>query len=169
MIMKINNKGFSLIELIIYIALSVIILFGATDFILAINSAKQRGFIVGEVENQGSHMMDYITRSIRGSSSINHPSAGSSSQSLSLSNANSLLNPTIFSNNGQILTVAEGSNSALSLHNNLVIVENLTFSNLSLPGTNGSVKIKFDVRYNSNSGDPRMSYKKTFFGSASVR
>ena len=165
--MSINKKGFTLIELTIYLSIAIIFLLGTVDFILTINSIRQRGFIVAEVENQGLRMMTAITDQIRNSSGINSPAGTGSVLSLVSKNVNT--NPIIFSVVNNKLQMAEGDNAAVILHNDLVQVEGFYLQNSSRTDTKGSIRIELILKFKSDSEDPKKNYRQTFYGSATVR
>jgi hypothetical protein len=163
----ISKKGFTLIELTIYLAIAIIFLLGTTDFILSINSLRHRGFMISEVETQGLRAMDVMTKIIRNGKGLNSPSW--SGDTLSIVSDNILKNPIIIRARNGRLEIVEGDNQAYALHNDSVVVENVYFTNLSRTGTKGLVRIEFDMRFKTDSQNPKLNYKKTFYDSASIR
>lgn len=166
-----DKKGFTLIELLVYIAIAIVFLLGLSGLISSINQAKQKGIIIGEVENQGLEIMRVITQNIRNADTINSPAAGSNATTLSLNLPSPYANPMVFSLSGQALQLTEGASSAVALHNSKVVISDLTFSNLSRFGTPGAIKIQFKLSSNSPVGEKMASnlYEKIFYGSASLR
>jgi len=68
------KKGFSLIELIIYIAVSSIMLVAIVSFVFVILQSRTRNFVINEVEDQGRKTADTIVRNIHNAESVDLPS-----------------------------------------------------------------------------------------------
>ncbi len=164
-----NKQGFTIIEILFYIAISSILILGLTAFMISVTEINQRSKIVEEVEQQGAQVMELILRSIRKADSINNPTIGNSSNSLSLVMIEIGKNPTLFNLSNQTLQITEGINSAQALNNNLVNVSDLSFTNLSRPETSGIIRVQFTLNYNHPSQEGIFNYEKTFVSSASLR
>ena len=67
--MKLNNKGFTLVELLLAMAFfSFIILFVTTGFII-VNRAYNKGITVKLIQDEGRGVMEELTRNLRATSS----------------------------------------------------------------------------------------------------
>jgi len=160
------KKAFTLIELLVYITISTIILFAVVDFIISIDHMKKRATLIQEVENQGLNIVNIITQKIRNADYIIGPIVGSPEENLSLN----MLSP-----NAQVVFTLQGTNLEMKdefanvefINNNLVLVNNLKFINLSKPETQGSIKIEFTLKYNTT--NPIYNYEKTFYATGSLR
>jgi type II secretory pathway pseudopilin PulG len=169
--MKIKNvnkrkSGFSLIEAVVYVAILGMFIFSFVTFMNMITYSRVNNQVVLETNNQGNQIVKIITQSIRNAVSVNSPSEGSVSNSLSLeTNTN---NPVVFYENSGTLYVTEGSNPAVALTNNSVSISNLTFANLSQTLTSDSVQIRFTLT-STNQNANITSNPVNFYGSASIR
>jgi hypothetical protein len=68
-----------------------------------------------------------------------------------------------------MIEMREGSGSAIALTNSKVGVSNVSFKNLSRPGTPGLVQISFTVSRLSPNAKNEYSYQKTFTTTAALR
>lgn len=169
MYQKNNQKGNTLIELLLYIGLAALLLAGISSFFYLILRSRVKSQTVAEVEQQGAQIMQIVTQTIRNAENINSPSAGSSSSSLSLDAAGTGADPTIFDAGSGIARIKEGSGSAVSLNNSRIQISNLDFSNLSRSGTPGNIKVRFTLTHQNPGGRNEYDYSKTFYGTASLR
>ena len=163
-----NKDGFTLVEMIIYIAIFSIFIGTLVSFFITMNSSRINNQITLEVNNQGNDVMRVMTQSIRNATSINTPSTSSLSNTLSLVTPDLSKNPTIFSVTDGILYMTEGSGPSISLTNDKVSLSNLVFSNLSNPNTLGSVQVRFTLTstiLNTNSVFKNVD----FYGSGSIK
>jgi hypothetical protein len=165
--MKINNlqKGISFVETIIYVAIFSMFVVGLAQFSSTLSTSRMHAQGVLEVNEQGSQVIKLITQTLRNGSSVNSPTIGSSASSLSIDTGVLGTSPTIFSENGGVLYITEGTGSEVALTNDKVVVSNLTFSNLSQIDTPNIVKISFTI----TSASARDPYAVTFDGSGALR
>ena len=164
-----NNKGFGLVELMIYISIASILLLSISSFYFTILKSRVRNNVVMEVDQQGVYLMNIITQIIRNAESINSPSTGLSNASLSLDVLETSQDPTIFDLSSNTVRIKEGSDDHIFLTNSHIIVSNLNFTNLSKAETPGIIKIEFTINYNSSNPSAEYNYSKTFYSSASLR
>ena len=95
------NKGFSLIEVIIYVGLIGMFITGVVVFAVKSESIRSKVKVEDEVVNTARLVEKRIEAEIRNASGINSVSA----QSLSLSNSDSTRNPTIIAKSGNRITI----------------------------------------------------------------
>lgn len=138
-----DKNGFTLIELLLYVSLSAVVLFALVMFVSSLLEARVRNQTVATVDQEGNRVVSLITQTVRNSITINSPTAGTESASLSLNTGIGGNDPTVFSLVGGTIMMTEGANTPVALTSNLVIVSNLNFRNLSRPGTPGNVDITF--------------------------
>ena len=130
-----NKAGYTIVELIIYIALIGTLVSGIVLYSLSVTSARNKNYVAQEVQANGRFVLDVIGQRIRAATGVN---AGSSTFDfdpgvLSLSMSDSGKDPTIIdltANDGQ-LQITEGVSSAVSLTSDEVKVTNLVFTNKS--------------------------------------
>jgi len=166
--MKIN-KGFTLIELVIYISLVSIMLLGIASFTKIILQTRTRNQVIAEVEQQGIQIAQILTQTIRNAENIIQPTPSNTNNNLILDVFDASKDPTIFSLNSNIINIKEGAGSQINLNNSRVEVQDLTFQNFSRLDTSGIIKFSFSLNYNNQSGRPEYNYSKVFYGSISLR
>ncbi len=162
-------KGFSLIEILIYLAIIALIVVVLANFAINFFSAKTKAETMREVEQNMRFAQEKMTRTIRNAAGINSPIFGSSASSLSLSMADGAKDPTIFQVSGGQLTIKEGVSSAVAITSSKVNVSSLTFTNVSYAGTKGTVRIEITIDYNNPASQPDYQYQLSESTSATVR
>jgi len=164
-----KTAGYTLIELLLYITLAGMLLVSLTMFFGMSVDARVKTQSVTEVNQQGASAMEYIQQTVRNASSISAPAAAASASSLTVVVPTASLSPTIFSLNGTVLQVKEGTAAAIALTNDDVQITNLTFTNLTRSGTDGVVRISFTVSRTNTSGRNEYDYSKTFTTTVAIR
>lgn len=163
-----TQRGYTLIELLLYIALLGILLPGVVGFMGLAVETRVKNQSIAEVNDQGMAAMDYITQTLRNASSITAPAAAASAGSLTITVPTGSLSPTIFDINGTTLQVKEGSAAAVALTSDTVQISNLTFTNLTRSGTAGAVQVSFTVSRTNPAGRNEFEYQKTFTTTAEL-
>lgn len=171
--MKMNHSssGYTLVELLVYIAIIGTLLTAVVLFFSAASDARVKNQTIAEVDDQGAAILDYITRTIHNATSITLPAVGASGSSLTLVVPTSGLNPTIFSLTSAApvtIQVKEGTGVPTSLTSNDVEVSGLTFKNLSRVGTPGVVQVSFMLSRVNAGNRHEFDYQKTFVATAEV-
>jgi Tfp pilus assembly protein FimT len=165
-----HQKGFTLVEMVLYVSLCSIMLLALSTFLSSLLSSRVRSQSITEVDQQGFQVMHILTQTIRNGRSITSPSLGTSSTTMSVITVNALLNPTVFSNASGTLQIKEGSKAYISLTNKRVMVSGLRFENVSsASSTEKIIRISFTIDYLNTGGRSEYSYTKTFNGSATLR
>jgi len=157
------------VEVLLYLALTVLILSVITVVFTQIVETRQRARTLAEVDQQGIQIMQQITQVIRDAEAINSPAIGTSASTLNLDVITASDDPTVYSLNGTTLEVTRGGGGAIALSSNRVVVTSITFSNLSRTGTNGTVRIEFTLSYVNDDGTFAEDYTQSFYGSATLR
>lgn len=165
------SQGFTLLELLLYIAIVGSLLIAITGFYAMVGESRIKNQSISEVNQQGAAAMDMITQAVRNANTIVTPSAGATSDFLSLTMPVAGVSPTLFDLTGDYGTmrITEGAGAAIELTNNKVEINGLTFKNLSRSGTPGVVQISFTVSRSSTSSRNEFSYQKTFTSTAALR
>lgn len=166
---KVNGDGFTIIELLLYLASLSIIVLGVSALLFELLNSKVKNQTIAKVEQQGLQTMQIITQTIRNSDNINLPLAGLSSSSLSLQTITALKNPTLFDLSGSYLRITEGTGSAITLNSSGVVASGLNFQNLSKTNTPGIIRIQFTLTHLNPENKNEYDYTKTFISSASLR
>jgi len=154
--LKPNNKSFTLVEFIIYIAILATILVVLSGFLWLIVFGNIKETAYQEVQQNGRFAVSKITQEIKKATGINSPTPGNSANSLSLVMADGSL--TIFDLFDGKIRITQGSSPATyELTSDQVIVSNLKFTNLSYTDTPGTIRIETTINY-VNPGN-RMEYQ----------
>ena len=137
------------------------------------SAQKVNSQITADLNYQGEAVMAQVSQTIHQATSISAPVAGSNAGSLTLVMPVNSVNPTVFNtiNDGTTtrFQITEGSpGSSSNLTNARVSVSSLTFTNMSLPSTKGSVQIKFTLTYRTVSQRQELQLSKTFYGAATI-
>ena len=169
--MKISHpKGFTLVEMTLYVSICSILLLSLSVFLTFLLGTRVRSQSITEVNQQGFQVMNLITETIRNGRSIQTPSIGTSSSTLSLTTGNSLIDPTIFTLASTTIKIQEGSNISVPLTNSRIKVSNFLFQNVSsTSSTEKIIRISFTIDYSNLSGKSEYTFTKDFIGSATLR
>lgn len=163
------KKAFTLVETLLYISLTSIILISITAFLGTLFSTRARNKAIAEVDGQAVQLMNYLTNTIKAADSVASPAAGNSDTQLILSFTDPGLDPTILDLNVDEIVVSEGGGADINLTSNAVIIDSLTFTNLSPTVDTETVRIEFTISYNNPDGRAEQDISKTFYGSATLR
>jgi type II secretory pathway component PulJ len=164
-----KNKGFTFIELLLYISMFTFVILSISIFLSTISFSNTKNQTIMEVENQGRFIMEHIKKSIRNSEAITSPGSGGTSTSLTLDVYDAPSDPTIYDVLGGNIRITEGITSPEELNNDRVEVSNMSFQNLSRADTPGIVRIEFTLTHTNTSGRNEYDWSKVFWGTASVR
>ena len=163
-----DKKGFSLVELLLYISLAGLLFFALFSFLVIAFSGRIKSQAISEAEQQGSQIVQAITQAIRNADSITSPTPGTSGASLTLAYTDIAKNPTVLTLSNNIVSIKLGASNPVPLNSSRVLVSGLTFSNLSQPGTPGMIRTAFTIN-TSTSTKQEFNYVKNFTASAAIR
>ncbi len=163
------SRGFTLVELLLYSIIVGTIVLSMAVLLSLLMQSRVKNQVVAEVEQQGFQVMQLITQTARNAEAVNSPSQGASASSLSLDVVTAANDPTVFDLSGNTIRIKEGSATAISLTNSLIIASDLLFENLSYTDTHGTIRIQFTLTHVNSSGRNEYDYVKTFYGTATLR
>lgn len=166
---KKTTKGFTLIEMLLYLALMSIVITAASVILNVLIASRLKSQAISEVEQQGVQVLQMITQSIRNSDAVNSPVMGANAASISLDVYTLGDDPTVYDLSTGELRITEGAGSPIPLNSSKTVISNLLFENVSRASTPGTIRIKFDISFDNQSGNVNYDYSKTFRGSASLR
>ena len=133
-----ENKGFTLIEMILYISLSAVILFVISMFLMSLLTARTKNQSIAVVDQEGNKAMSIITQTIRNANSLVSVSSGT----LELASGTGV--DTIFTLSNGVITMNENG-TVTPLTSSLVKISNLNFRNLSSATAKNNVDVSFTV------------------------
>ncbi len=165
-----NNRGFTLIEMILYVAICSALLLSLSVMFSYLLSSRVKGQAVTEVNQQGSFVMHLLTSTIRNAKSIDVPLMGTSATSLSVTAQSPAISPTLISVSSSTLFIREAGGVSIPLTSSRISVSSLLFENVSsASSTDKIIRITYTLSYRSGSGRQEYVYVKTFTGSATLR
>lgn len=164
-----RQKGFTLIEILLYISLISIILLVFSQFLSLLFQSRIKNQAILEVESQGAQIVTQISQIIRSADNVNLPSVGTTASSASVDVYTSAKDPALFDLTSGTIRIKEGAGSYFSLNNSKVTATGLTFKNLSRTATPGIITFQFTLAFVNSSGRNEYDYSKTYYGSASLR
>lgn len=157
-----NVKGFTLIELILYIALSSIVMMSALSFLFLMIDGRDRAQIMAEVEQQGQFVASFLTKTIRESEEIIEPASGNSDVTLELTKDTL---PVLIDVDEERLRITVADDDPKYLTGQNLRVENFTVENFTPTRSTGVIKISFRLIHASSDD----GYARDFTFTASVR
>ena len=164
-----NCAGFTLIELLLYVGIASIMLLVTSLFLLTLLQSRVTNQTIAEVEQQGLHVMQLITQTVRNAEAITLPTIGAIASSLTLDVIAIASDPTIFDLSSGAIRIKEGAGAVIPLTNSRVTASALTFQNLSRANTPGIISIQFTLTHVNPEGRNEYNFTKTFTGSAALR
>src|SRR5688572_10097470 len=167
-----QSRGFTLIELLMYVTIVGGLLISTSVFFALTAEARVKNQTISEVNQQGTAVIEHITRIIRNANGITSPAAGATATSLTVTVPTAGLSPTIFNASGGAtgtLQIKEGAGATTALTNSKVQVSALAFKNVSRPGTPGTIQVSFSLSRVNPSNRNEFEYEKTFTSSATLR
>ncbi len=163
---KYSDSGFTLIELILYIALVTIILSALVPF--AWNSVETgvKSSVRQEVNANVRYISERIKYEIRNSTGINSVTA----TSISLSTSASATNPTVIDLSGGNILIKQGTGSTVNLNSANTVINSLIFTNYT-SGDNKTKHVQFVMTVAAFYAAARQEYQDSVVveGSAEVR
>jgi len=164
-----NRKGFTLIELSIYIGVMGFVLIALIGFFLFLAEHRVKNQVVAEVEQQGAQVMQLMLQTIRNADAINAPAPATSATSTSIDVFDVVDDPTIFFLTGGTIQMTEAGGSAIDLTSSNVTASGLRFENVARTGTEDFLKVEFVLTHPEAGVSSVYNYQRTFYGSAAVR
>lgn len=151
-----DQKGFTFIELILYITILTIILSAIVPFALGAVGSSAKSAVQQEVSSNARYISERIRHEIRNAIGINSVS----STSIDLATDDSLTNPTIIDLSGGNIRIRQGTSLPINLNSNGVVISNLIFTNYS-SGDNKTKNIQFNFIVDSSASLARQEYQAT--------
>lgn len=163
------SKGFTLIEILLYVSIVSIMLLVMSAFLFSILQARTKFQTISEVDQQGIQVMQVLTQTVHNARKINIPVQGTTGTTLSVDMADAGKTPAVFNSSGTNMQIKEGAGAIVPLTSSKVAISDILFSNASRANTLGTIKFQFTLNYLNPSGRNEYEYSKTFYGSASLR
>jgi len=161
-----HQKGFTLIELVVYVAIMSALVTMVSGLYGMMGKAREKTALIAAVESQGSQAMHVITQTLRNSRVVSEPGGSVATSTLTITTYAASSTPTVFFTSSSVLYMTEGS-TTVPITGSGVVVTSIAFSNHTASSTNGSVKIVLSLT--SATSSKVTPYSATFYGSGTVR
>ena len=151
----IRQGGFTLIELILYVALVTMLLLTVVPFAWNVIEGGVKLGVEQEVYSQARYVSERIKKEIREGSAIN----SCTSTVLSIANPTASLNPTVFTYTGgstDQLTIRQGTGAIIRIHSTDTLMTAFSCTNYTGAGTD-NVRVNFTLNAN-YAGSTRNEY-----------
>lgn len=137
-----GRGGFSLIEMILYVGISVAVMVTLLRVSLAVLDMQNRAQAGEDVLRSVDIAINRLEATLRDAKGVNTVQSqfGSNNGVLSLTMSGASINPTIFSLSKGAITIKEGASSTQSLTSSGVLVDQLLFQNLTPPSAHAVVR-----------------------------
>lgn len=167
-----SQRGFNLVELVVYVAIVAIVLLAFSTFAIRLARSHVKAEIVGEVGYNAALIETRINDAMRHAELINTGASvfGSDPGTLSLDMADAAVDPTVFSldaDDGTFQVSVDGG-AAAPITTEGVLITNLTFTDLTSDEDVGVVLVEYTVQANNPSSDPLFSYEESFQTTARI-
>lgn len=140
------SKAFTLIEVLIYIAIIGLMASSFIFFSLAVSNSRFKNYAVQEVQANSRVALDLIAQKIRLAEDVIVPVEGDSSGVLILDMPDPEANLT-FSINDGVLVLAKGTADPVSITSDEVNVSSLIFTNVTESGKRENIKVEIMIEY----------------------
>lgn len=161
------NRGFTLIEVLIYIVIIGLVVSGFIVFALSINNSRAKTYVVQEVQANARIALDLIGQKIRLAEDVVNPSEGNSASSLELDISDTDDN-LVFNVIDDVLNITDGAADPVAITSDEVKVSNLSFINLAQTGERDNIRIEITVEY-ANPESKEYEYSQTLQTAISLR
>lgn len=142
-----DNKGFTLVETLIYVSIIGVVIANFINFGLNVTSSRNKTHVVQEVQSNLRVATEVISSKIKEAKDIISPTEGENDQSLTID-----LGPdgplATFSVIDNVLYYTEEEGVSEPITSNEVVVENLAFTNTASPGDKENISMDIKIRYN---------------------
>jgi len=138
-----NQKGFSLVEVLIYIAVSSAMLMVVVGFVGWVMRVRNKVSIESKVEQNARYVMARMVNEIRHADDLTV--VDQSTLSLTVSDPDK--NPTIFDINNGVLYMSQGTGDLIAITGNDVKVGEVLFDDRTTPNSADIVKITLTVSH----------------------
>ena len=141
-----NKKGETLVEILIYVAITSAVIGSFVSFALLINELRIKTLSIKKVETSVSDVFLLLDKEIRNSEKVIEPPSKASSTRLILDIRNQSENKIIEAVGG-IVYLTEGSAAPVRITGNSVYIDKLDFINLAEEGGKDAVMAEIESRY----------------------
>jgi Tfp pilus assembly protein PilW len=149
-----RDRGATILEFLIYVALVGAILVTVTQFSSEFIAAQAKTLVLNEVAQNARFAVSRMEAEIRGATGVNVGAStfGSSPGTLSISQSAPAVDPTVFTLTSGVLTMQQGAGAAVPITGSKVEVLEFVVNNVSVTGKTRAVQLRLRIRH-ANSGN----------------
>jgi type II secretory pathway pseudopilin PulG len=141
-----KNKGFTLIETLIYLGLFGILIGGAVVAAYSLLEGNGRTQTRALIQEEGNFLIQKMNWALAGIKSIETPTVGLSNSQLSLIKWDLTMNPIVIGLTASDITISKNNATPVTLNNPDILVSNLIFDHIYDGGTSPeSLKYSFTL------------------------
>lgn len=157
------TKGFTLIEVVLYIALLGMVLTAITAITIGIVQTNQKLHTVDEVQYNTRFVSERVKKAVRESISVNASASTFDSHpgTLTLIHPDGAEDPTIFSISNGTFQVIRGTGPAVDLTTENVQVTNFVLKDRTPPDERSSIIVELTISHNNPTGSNIYSYEES--------
>lgn len=156
-----KNKGFTLIEFLVYTIILAVLINLIGSVALNIFQSGARVNTIQEVSHNGRFALQRIGQAVNGAKDIILPAATATSLVLEFEQEDR--NPTVFDVSENVLRIKEGNKEFVELTSSKVNVENILFRRIVSEGPE-SVKVEMNVSFDNQKELPEYDFGSFFTG-----
>lgn len=145
-----KNKGFSLIEVLIYISIFSVAAVFLVAILMAVVKIQTRQSSANEINQQLTFVANTIRTLVQESSNV-ETTAGTATTTLTLRMASSSRDSTLVFSSGTALYLTEGTSSPVMLTDSNIRVDNFKVTKYENPGALALVQVDMSFTYNASS------------------
>ncbi len=165
-----SSKGFTLIEIMVYLALVSGILITATTFAWSVINSRTKAFTIQEVEQNGRYITQKIVGIIQEANSITLPTIGNTTGNLTLVMDDGGTENISINLNGEILEWQQDVGPTILLNSDQVRVTKMEFTNLSsVNDRSRNIKLVMTVEHINPNNRNEWKYIETFETTVELR
>lgn len=163
-----NKKGFSLVEIIIYIAIIGIVISGFVSYSLSVSGVNNKNYSVVTVQANSRTILEILSQNIHKAQTVISPASFSTSTQLILDMPG--IDPDItFSILDGILYMKEGSLATSTMNSSRTFISNLLFTSRATSTERANIQIDLTMDYRASAGDTQFDYSKSYRTTVSPR
>lgn len=141
-----NNKGETLVEILIYVAITSIVIGSFVSFALLINELRVKTLSIKKVQTSINEVFNLLDQEIKNCEKVIEPYSKASSSRLVLDARNESDNHTIEIIDG-IVYLTKGSEAPIKITSNDIYIDKLSFLNLAEESGKDVLYIEIESRY----------------------
>ncbi|MBD3280814.1 hypothetical protein GF389_04805 [Candidatus Dojkabacteria bacterium] len=156
-----NQKGITLIEILLYLSISSIVLLSVSVFVTSILKSRVKNESIVLVNEEASQIISQLQTEISQADQINSPVKGTSASSLEFQIAGDPIETISLQTNTVVYTIT--GNSGIALNSSNTNITSLNFTRMNATNDNESIKVEFTMERNNPNNLNEYDFSKTFY------